>query len=519
MTLKEPSAAGHHIHFMLIKGLIVAYVPGVMFHLLNVAVHAEPCHHLILDEKHAPTFPPLSDEEQSNPIGHRVMDTAMPFVTASDLSMSLFDPIKQIFYTCSLELDAFVKLFAIAKASIIRESLLHLMLLCVRDDTYSLRMLETICQAPPLLDNSQIFKEFLVGFSYASTQSKCKPFLLRHLPISTSLTYRGAVFKTPEGATYAVLRCTELENFVKQLLVQSDQKMVSASHEYLYNYVAQEPFEILCYNAVISQPYVYHRLGLESIAYQVATLAMSTPAYSSKKSASLDFTKSGSFVGRIKEFINTKNSQVDGTGEMLPFLLPDDDLDGDLIIRSRLLRDRISQMLSCTLKVQHQSSLVQISNLSGSYLDELHRSSVVLLHVIWQSLYFSNSNHPLQNSIHRYASVEEVALFDLLESYFTAHTDLGVSLPSGFMTLFTSIGYLCLEPSVFIQYLRNNVFTPTQRFVHLLYSQCDDVDDEFLYELFTFLSSDLKDKARKLWKQPVLELFEQRHKALPQKNN
>ena len=69
------------------------------------------------------------------------------------------------------------------------------------------------------------------------------------------------------------------------------------------------------------------------------------------------------------------------------------------------------------------------------------------------------------------------------------------------------MGYLCLEPSVFLQYMRNSVFTPTKKFLQLLFKECSEVDPEYLFEIVAFLEEDLAEMARMLWNNPILEQF------------
>lgn len=521
VPLKEAKEGGHHIQFMLLGNFILAYVPGVMFHLLNISIHTDPCHHLILKGNHAPMLPEVPDTNSQH--GRRVLTTAVSLGIKSDVSSPVFDSYSSCFYSCRLEPLAILSLFAATSDPELHLTLLHITIIGIRQYSVALQMIERICQTPFSLADSRIFQEFILALSYANVHPESPALLARHLPFTNSLTYRGGIYKDPNGIKYTILRCTEMSNFVKQLLVQSDQKLVSATSDQLFTYVSNpvESFDHLCFNAVLSQPSIYRRMNLEDLAMQVRALALSTPALPanvkkriSRKDklasyeASPTLTKSGIFVNKLKDLIHSPRSGRHGqsTGHIgaLSFLLPDEDLDNTIALHSNLLHDRLVEVMSSKLVLHAKNSITRMYKNCEDYWSELQRVSRILLHIIWQSMKFTNETHPLQMSIHRQASMEEHILFELLESYYMAHMELGIPAPSGFATLFVCMGYICLEPSVFVQYLSNGVFIPTRRFLQLLLTNCDEVDEQFLYEIVSNLGPESQQIAFELWKHPVL---------------
>ena len=521
VLLTEAKEGGHHIQFMILGNFVLAYVPGVMFHLLNISVHTDPCHHLILKGNHAPMLPEVPDMDSQH--GRRVLTTAVSIGVKSDISSSVFDSYSLCFYSCRLEPLALSSLFAATSDPELHLTLLHITIIGIRQYSVALQMIERICQTPFSLADCRIFQEFILALSYANILPETNALLARHLPFTNSLTYRGGIYKDSDGTKYTILRCTEMPNFVKQLLVQSDQKLVSATSDQLFTYISNpvESFDHLCFNSVLSQPSIYTRMNLEDLAMQVRALALSTPALPAtvKKRApkkdklasyevSPTLTKSGAFVNKLKDLIHSPKSgrhgQSAGCIGSLPFLLPDEDLDSTIVLHSNLLHDRLVQVMSSKLLLHAKNSITRMYKNCEDYWSELQRVSRILLHVIWQAMKFTNETHPLQMSIHRQASMEEHILFELLESYYMAHMELGIPAPSGFATLFVSMGYMCLEPSVFVQYLCNGVFIPTRQFLQLLFTNCDEVDEQFLYEIVSNLGLESQEIAFELWKHPIL---------------
>ena len=527
VVLSKPAAEGHFVQFLLLGNFVLAYVPDVMFHLLNLGTQTDPCHHLVLDKQYAPPLP-LPQGMVEETAGRRILEDAVSRDTL-DYSHTVLDTETGAFYNCYLNPKSFLELFVSTNNSQLKESLIHLMLVGLREYTYAIQMVEHVCQTPLSLEDPRLFQEFLLAFSYSHMYSNCHKFFSHLLPITSANCYRGNIYKTPEGKKYALLRCTEMMDFFKQLLVQSDQKLVSATPDVVLNFQpnSAEPLQELCYNAVLNQSRIYRRLNLFEISSQVSALAMSTTPSSSRKGGgggkagdktNDSLSRSGNFVNKIKVLLHSPKMPHASYAHSstLPFLLPDEDLSEFMQIRSDLYRARMVQVLSAQLMLQSKNNQSLLHSVVKLYLPELEKASRILLHIIWSSLNFSIENHPLQSSLHRQPSLEEDILFELLESYHLVHLDVGLQPPAGFMTLFICVGYLCLEPSVFVNYLRNGVFTPTKIFLDLLLSDFEGVDDDFLFEILSHIDEDTRLVAMKRWKNPVLDLF--LNKAPPQKH-
>lgn len=514
---------GYHIQFLLLGNFVVAFVPKVMLHIINVNVHTDPCHHVILKGDHAPSLPGNDME--------RVLTMALTDNRiSSDVSSSVFDVDSQIFYSCRLESKGLLRIFKETDDTELKLSILHIVIVNTREYSIAIQMIEHVCQSPFSLDTFRLFQEFIVALSFANILSDSPAFLSRHLPLTTTLTYHGNIYKNRDGSKYVILRCSELPNFVKQLLVQSDQKFVIPSPDQLYDYThtSTDALGHLCFNAVLSQPHIYKRLSLEELAAQVRLLALSTPSPVSKRSTmkkekqsdtnKSTIGKSGNFMDKLKVLIQSPrlgNSQGsrDQSIPCLPFLLPDEDIESALRLRLYLLRDRLFQVMTCSLSLRSKYSTSSMVSKCEIYWKELQSSSRILLHIIWDSLKFSNENHPLQMPIHRQPAIEENILFQLLESFYTAHMELGIPAPLGFATLFICMGYMCLEPSVFIQYLCNDVFLPTKRFLQILFTECEYVDEAFLFEVIANLSYELQEIGLDLWKHPLLQQMMSRYSS------
>ena len=284
VILPAPVYEGCYIQFLLLRNFVVAYVPQVMLHILNVGAQTDPCHHLILDKQYSPPIP--VPEAQKNLVKTRhVLEDAVARDFDVDGSYTVLDPQTSIFYTFSINPKAFLDLFVSTDDPLLKESLIHLTLVGLREYTYAFHMIEHLCQTPLTLEDPRLFQEFLLALSYSCIYPHCLKFFARHLPLTNANCYRGNIYKNSDCRKYALLRCNEMPDFYKQLLVQSDQKLVSALPDIVMNFRPNptDPLQDLCYSAVLNQSRVYRRLNLMGISSQVAALAMSTPSTGQKR--------------------------------------------------------------------------------------------------------------------------------------------------------------------------------------------------------------------------------------------
>lgn len=186
---------------------------------------------------------------------------------------------------------------------------------------------------------------------------------------------------------------------------------------------------------------------------------------------------------------------------MLTFLEADEDLMDMLSDQASSIRERFLKTVSDGLPLRSKNMAY---NTIATYYTELEKQSSTLLLVVWQSLGFSMENHPINVSICRTPTTKEQILFELLEAYQLAHTDIGIPLPMGFHTLFISMGFLCLEKGLFLQYLRNGVFTPTKRFVELLIEDSEVEDDTIIFQVIANLEPRLCEYALERWHNPTV---------------
>ena len=551
VPLTVPFSDHMYIHFMLIGCFVAAYIPGVMLHFLNIGPRVDPCHHLMFGPEMAGTLPVRTLEDKkavpkSDVVIPHLLSSAVHIgdSPSNDYNVAFVECNDLVVYKCVLNVPGFFQLFKTCGDSELMEDILHIMIVGFQRNGLALSMIEHMCQTPMQMSDHRLIAEFIVASSFSKIYYECKHYLAKQLPLTTSPTFRGKIAKSSDGGKVALVKLSAIQNFVKQLLVQSDQKLVAATPDDLFHYVppANQPFEILVFNAVVNRSGIVRVDIRELIAasevkdMQQSQAQASIPVQSSKgrmRPKKRGFTKgsssshpsedagegggsvSGGFLSMVSTTFSRRGNPVGQVRscrdprEMLVFLSRDEDLIDEEKERSTIIRQKMLKAIAGNMHLRLKNI---VFNTLQTYYSDLEKQSCTVLKIIWESLGFDESNHPLHlGTICRQPSTKEEILFELLEAYHLAHLDLGIPLPNGFHTFFMAMGYLCLETGVFLQYLRNGVFTPTKRFVNMLIEDTSEEDAPIVFQVFSNLDYSLAKHALDHWRNPTIQQLEQPH--------
>ena len=527
VPLPMPVVDPLNIHFMVLSGFVVAYVPNFLLHILNVGPKTDPCHHLAFGPQQSPMFPTPGDS-----LGEVYISPAIMTTVQTQKMSTVVEHGSSNHFEISINSAAFLGLFKTTHSIEMMEDLLHLAIVGLRHHGMALAMVEHVCQSPMRLGDHRLFSEFLLSFAFANTVFDAQHYVSKQLPLTMSPTFCGKVYKNVDRVTFAMLRLNPIRKFTVQLLVQSDQRLVRASPDDLLNHeVGDKPFEMLCYLAIISQPSRPRINILQKIESQDKHSLLcsrplpptqSTPPTMKKKmrrsDASGDSTLTRTtLLNRISQFTRSSfqprgsSTQPDGgQRDFLPFLERDEEQTEQLAVEKEILVGVVTKFMSAA-GLQSRSKILIAGNVR-LYVSELEKQSWSLLRLIWDSLGFNVNSDPLSHSLFRSPTVLEEILFEHLETYHLAHQEIGFPTPSGFQTLFASLGFLCLPETVFLQYLRNGVFVPTKRFIdRLLQQNVEEEREELVYEVVCHASPQLAAWALQTWKHPIIKTLRPDH--------
>ena len=526
VPLPMPVVEPLNIHFMLLGSFVVAYIPKFMLHFLNVGPDTDPCHHLAFSPSHTPEFPAPQYPGDSVGSGGPLLSSAVTASLPSQNTTTVIDCTASTLYETSINTAAFLQLFKTTDSIEMMEDLLHMMIVSLRHHGMALAMMEHVCQSPMRLGDHRLFAEILVSFAFANTAFACKRYIAKQLPLTMTPTFLGRVFKSSERVTFAMLRLNPMRNFIKQLLVQSDQRLVDISAEELLSHeVGDAPFEMLCYIAVTSQPSPTRINILQEIESSDKSSALASrplppsPSSTKKRSkksrkleSSTDPTLNRSTILNRLSMLTRSSFQIRAGGptnqpdsspsNLVKFLVPDEDQEKALQDEREMVAGVIMKVVSRGLPPRARSLVFTTVR---AYCAELEKHSCSMLQFIWDSLGFNNDIHPVVHPIYRQPTALEEILFELLEAYHLAHQEVGFPTPSGFHTLFATLGFICLSDTLFLQYLRNGVFMPTKRFVELLLKGLQQEREHVVYEVFCHAEQQLATWAFQQWKHPTID--------------
>ena len=524
VPLPIPMAEPLHIHFMLLGCFVVAYIPHFMLHLLNIGPKTDPCHHLAFGPSETPGFPIAKGLEDMISSDGPILSSGITASPPGQYTTPIMECATSVTYEVSINTSAFLELFKTASNVEMMEDLLHLMIVGLRHHGMALVMMEHVCQSPMRLGDHRIFAEFLVSFAYANTTIECRHYIAKQLPLTMTPTYCGRLFKNAEGMKFAMLQLNPMRNFINQLLVQSDQRLVKAKAEELLNYeVGDQPFEMLCFIAVTSQPSlprvsIPHELESGEEHHKMANRPLPLLPSPKKKGGKAqrpqvahDATHhSSTFLNRISTSFHVARTGLRNANAAVPtnpttaltFLEPDLDQEDELEKASSVIRSCIKNIVGRELSSRSKNV---VGTAVSTYCSELERHSSSLLQLIWDSLGFSSDTNPLGKSLYHLPTSKEEILFELLEAYHLAHLEIGLPTPSGFHTLFVSLSFVCLSDILFLQYLRSGVFVLTKRFVSLLLEGVKKEKEHMVYEILCHLEKPLAEWAFQQWNNSSIE--------------
>ena len=510
VPLPLPVVEPLNINFMVLSGLVVAYIPNLLLHFLNVGPGTDPCHHLAFGSSQSPEFPLANSSEA-------LILSANPAFIPTQNTSTVMECTTGNHFEISINSAAFLELFKKTNNIEMMEDLLYLTVVCLRHRGMALSMIEHVCQSPMRLGDHRLFSEFLLSLAFANTVFESRSYVNKQLPLTTSPTFRGKVFKNSERVTFAMLRLNPIRHFVTQLLKQPDQRLVDVTPDALLNYeVGDNPLEKLCFIAVTSQPSRARINILQEIESQDRHTVLSSrplpPSPSNprrRRSRKPEATSSDStlrLLNRLSQLTRSSTrpigttSSESGPSNLVAFLKPDI-MDGSLEEKEfvvNVITNVIGQGLSTRSKNIILASV-------RAYCTELESHSCTLLKLIWDSLGFNADMNPIAHSLFRQPTVLEGILFECLEAYHLAHQEIGFPTPSGFHTLFASLGFLCLSDTLFLQYLRNGVFVPSKDFISLLLQGLQKEREHVVYEVICHADQQLATWAFQQWKHPTID--------------
>eukprot|EP01102_Stenamoeba_stenopodia_P018626 TRINITY_DN6861_c0_g1_i4.p1 TRINITY_DN6861_c0_g1~~TRINITY_DN6861_c0_g1_i4.p1 ORF type:complete len:887 (-),score=163.41 TRINITY_DN6861_c0_g1_i4:90-2750(-) len=437
-------ASKTRIYFDSIADMLLLFIPGHHFQLIDCGSEHEPCLSITKSGSEFAPFLPNSttSSSTSGPVEPSVIVPfgvfSSPFPsqtsTVADLrGKSLLDSKTGICYEFTLAREALLDTFSYTPSELQLQAL-HLAITHMNDTELVDQIMMFMCQECPQNISTALFKEFLIGCPYMELKHtlNMEQRLLDILPITTLESLK-------EGTQYKRITCTQLHGY----------------------HVVPHATKLCVKKENIPKDKT-RRLTFEN---------MST--FSSPNDKALMAVKSTPTSPMRKFF----------SGWMFDDGLPEpahSDSDEDCVYSGNLNRNQVIDYIATHINNCFPKDNAQKCRIwARKHQIEQEKKVNKLFNYIHQKRNLDDDD--------KYSAMTE---FQLLELLYYATEELCYPFPKGFPSYFISLAYRCLPRNIFLQYLERGVFRLNESFVEeVLASNTGDSEEDkrFKYQLLSKL--------------------------------
>ncbi|XP_062507675.1 protein pigeon-like isoform X2 [Corticium candelabrum] len=478
--------------FCSLNDYVVVLLPGVALHLLNCSAEHAPVHHILLHDVGVPQFPSASTSS-----------CFCQWETSIDGTANVLDTVTLKEYHISFDQSALAHVFKATHLTATKLAIMHMALVHLNDELLVKMLLRELCLDSTHPDCSQLLSDYLIGASYTYMKFNVlvnENSLLQLLPLTETDRFRGHLEMDRQGREVARITYVLLPDVEEGLAKGGDSSDVSQDK-----------------GVVQLKTYPQHTNPFASLLENLYLNKQRTPRFSLKTFADRLSEKSNAVVGNQEEeeevprrsmfrrmsdsFRFRTSSQLRASQHKpLSFLEPASEQDPresrhqKLLIRS--LQNHFKQNKG--LDTGSLDKDEKYSKVAQRYASTQMKQSEGLLQSIWNLLGYDDENHPAQTSLYNFrhqllltvvnwlhfvsfichreirGNARDSALFYLAERFYASVERCGFPFPGGFHFFFTCIGFRCLHPQLFLQYVNCHVFHLSNDFLIRLISELGD---------------------------------------------
>ncbi|XP_031567235.1 protein pigeon-like isoform X3 [Actinia tenebrosa] len=476
------------LFFSSLHNYLLVLLPGYALHLLNGNAEHEPCHHIILQGDEIPKFSVQGPEDQP-PLLLYLHKQQNTFVVSEP---DILDSRSGDGFELNFCKDRLVEIFSKTHLPTTRLSLLHLVLVHIKDAALLKKMIEHLCYDPSSPECTDLLKEYLMGSTYALMKKVLDRDVHRLVPFTCVDTFRGHLEESLDKRRIARIDCTlcrdtcvEFKNDKKKPL-DGFWSAVKENKEYAKQQNLRFSLKSLgmcCDEESDEETETSQQQQLsQPQASSVKTLLR---RFSSKKYPSMESVTSQT---------STKS------GDFLEYC--EDDRSISEIKKQNMVIDRLAAHFQAHLP---RETRTKTHNIAVEYVKNQAAQSDALLRLFRSGLGFSSDTNPTITLLFVRGTIREIALFQMVERYYTSVTDIKFPFPPGFQTFFTTLACRCLNQRMFMQYVDNNVLQLTDQFISRLVDDWDGEsgDSDFVFQILSRLKHEKVKQAIQRWDHPL----------------
>ncbi|XP_006822463.1 gamma-secretase-activating protein-like [Saccoglossus kowalevskii] len=503
------------LKFIPLKDYILVYAPGYVSHLLNITSELEPCHHIAMvttDSNH----PWIGDEETSKRLVAFLYEK-----TSCKHGDCILDSVSGKAYKITLNKDAVIELFINTSQLSVRLSLLHMVLVHMKDGDLSRKLLVQICQDIASLESTSLLSEYLVATTYNAMKKQVDKDVLKLLPFTCVDTFRGQLEKDNSGQQIARFTYTPKKKLLETIICKPLQEYPSTSCEVPVDRRERRQGDLEFWDNIrahlrLSVVDQNTRFCTASIKQEVETQELEYAEALSQSSTQSSGARSGLPRLPRRNYSSTainKRAYLHDTSITIPFLDQQDEIERYQEIRVGLLVDKLAAHLSRYLK---REAKIKATNIATEFVGCQIRQSKQLLQLLWTMFGVESKDECGATigyrTLKRDSSESDYILFQVIERYYYVSEELCYPQPPGFKTFFAIIGYNSLSQQMLLQYLDSGVLELTPEFIALfidsLHEGQGDVDcDKLKFQIINRLPQESMVTALQHWDHPMASRY------------
>ncbi|XP_065846473.1 protein pigeon-like [Oscarella lobularis] len=478
-SIEVDKESDKRLYFSSISDHVLVYVPGVLLHLLDCSAEHSPVHHILMHGDVVPRFP------ASEPL---LCNWTNVNGYVKRRNVSVLDASTWKGYDVVFSRSVIAQHFSETHLTSTKLALLHMALVHLNDRLLIRMLFREMCLDPAHPDCKELLCDFLLGSTYARMKfSSADSSLLKLLPLTLSGRLRGHLEKDVDGKDVAVVTYSSVSgDSIERCLARSNWGELSQEKSVvrIKNYTDHtNPFEVLLANLKLNKQQT-PRVDLErldDLGDVDIDVEEKTDADGKPKRPSLFRRLSVSFASRL--------GKKDADLRLPPDALESEDV--ELERQQKKLIYYVQKHLMRWLKGDAKTLDIRCLKIAKEYCSIQADQAKMLLDLICTTLGFDDT-HLAVVSLAERGTERDCALYGMVERFCCALEQLGFPYPKGFHVFFASLGYRCLEPRVFLQYVNRQVFQLKEEFVRRVITELGSSAEclEIKFQLLSRLKPD-----------------------------
>lgn len=466
------------LSFTLLCDCIAVILPGYVFHLLDCDAEHPPCHHLILEAPESLNIQPCN-----NQLSEFICLNNKDEASINKEELLVFEPSLCKIFKLKIDNKFWTDCFLSTNRDSTRLALLHFSVVHIRDPEVVSEIFSHLVGDPANLECLNILREYLIGSTYFHMKFQVDSSVYKLLPFSNAEPFRGHLEKDKAGKKIARISYSSFK-----------------TDDILQNFRDEKRREMEFWISLkrnISHANSVERFSLKRVAIS-----------EDGRSTHTRTTEDSGFTSLFRKL--RKDTHVAPNLELSPECVPEflENIRPEPFSKLKEERDSMKVLESLTRYLHHYLPAdvpkLKIQNMAMEYTKCQKKQSNNLLQLFWEGLKYTEDTHPYRVPLDIRGSSRDCALFMLLERYHIVVKELRFPFPKGFQTFFVSIGFRCLEPKLFMQYVTNGIFELETEFVHRLLEDVGE-DESYRHVISRLISSFEQPKAMRFlskWNSP-----------------